>query len=85
MKTSKDALTESCLFSSEESPTKAPLYLMNSIRPLLDVRVAEVFAIARNVKNCRGMKKRGNYMVAHVANLVIHSFAVPILAFQVHQ
>lgn len=46
----KDALAVSCLFSSEEPPTKAYLYLMNSIRSLLDVRVAEVFAIVRNVE-----------------------------------
>lgn len=70
----KDALTVSCLFSSEEPSTKAPLYLINSICSLLDVRVAEVFAIVRNVEKWLGMQRRCNYMRAHIINLDIHAF-----------
>ena len=66
MRISKDALTASCLFSSEEHPTRAPLYLINSIRSPSDVRVAEVFAIVRDVEKWWWMQQRGNYMHAHV-------------------
>lgn len=58
------------------NPAKAHLYFINSIRSLLDVRVAEVFAIAWNVEKCWGMQQRGKYMLAHVIDLDIHAFAV---------
>lgn len=88
MTRTKDALTVSCLFSSKEPPTKAPFYLINSIRSLLDVRVAEVFAIVRNVEKWLGMQQRCNYMRSHIINLDIHTFSVlqvAILTFQVQQ
>lgn len=57
-------------FFTWENPSST-LYLI-SIWPLSDVRVAKVYAIARDVRKCWG----GNYILAHQISLGIHPFPV---------